>query len=386
MISIEEDKQFLINQRKKGRPGFMYGIDLKEFKITTKRKTRIMERREADVMRKEQSDREVEQMMQTAELVSTSSSILESDVSVVPVAGTSTANIVIEHTSPEDMEFASLLSESPRAKRKRGFRNIMTTKLCAALDKRKISDRDAVHILIATIEALDLDVQEFIINRSSIHFYREKIRKEKASKIKKYFKDTKLQAAVVHWDGKLLPALTETEQNALCDICIFIVSVYIEAWFCAPSAAKAPYQDFTVLSKLFAYQAIDRDISQVALQKLSNHLWYLSPEVVALAFFDPNVPFESKIKMVNALNRETELLIKNEKRIQIQIDEIPPIINDRIEQFVTSETREFFKRFELDDEFLMTDPLTWHQNECFVKGLELVNKLKVVNDSAERGV
>ncbi|CAH1112904.1 unnamed protein product [Psylliodes chrysocephalus] len=134
MISIKEDKQFLIYQRKKGRPGFMYGIDFKEFKIT-KRETRIMEQRKADVIRKEQSDREVEQMMQTAELVSTSSSSLESDVSVVPVAGTSTANIVIEHTSPEDMEFASLLSESPRVKRKRGFRNTMTTKLCAVLDK-----------------------------------------------------------------------------------------------------------------------------------------------------------------------------------------------------------------------------------------------------------
>jgi hypothetical protein len=174
--------------------------------------------------------------------------------------------------------------------------------------------------------------------------------------------------------------LSQKEQNAICDICIFIVSVYIEA------AAKAPYQDFRVLSKLFAYQAIDRDISYVALQKLSNHLWYLSPEVVALAFFDPNLPFESKMKMVNALNRETELSIKNEKRIQILIDEIPEIINDGIEQFVSSETREFFKRFDLNDEFLMTDPSTWHQNESFVKGLELVNKLKVVNDSAERGV
>jgi hypothetical protein len=53
MISIEEDKQFLINQRKKGRPGSMYEIDLEEFQRTTKRETRIMERREADLMRKE---------------------------------------------------------------------------------------------------------------------------------------------------------------------------------------------------------------------------------------------------------------------------------------------------------------------------------------------
>lgn len=58
MISIEEDKQFLINQRKKGRPGSMYGIDLEEFQ----RETRIARRREADLIRKERSDREIEQM------------------------------------------------------------------------------------------------------------------------------------------------------------------------------------------------------------------------------------------------------------------------------------------------------------------------------------
>ena len=29
-MTIEEDKQFLISQRKKGRPGFMYGIDYEQ--------------------------------------------------------------------------------------------------------------------------------------------------------------------------------------------------------------------------------------------------------------------------------------------------------------------------------------------------------------------
>ena len=87
----------------------------------------------------------------------------------------------------------------------------MTTMLSAALYKCKISERDAVHILIANIQVLGLDVQEFIIKRSSIHFHREKIREEKATEIKKHFKNTNLEAAVVHWDGKLLPALTDKE-------------------------------------------------------------------------------------------------------------------------------------------------------------------------------
>ena len=61
------------------------------------------------------------------------------------------------------------------------------------------------------------------------------------------------------------------EENAICDIFIFIVSVYVEAWFCAPSAIEAPYLDFRVLSKLYEYQVIDPGIPRVALKELINH-------------------------------------------------------------------------------------------------------------------
>lgn len=123
---------------------------------------------------------------------STSSSSLESNINVIPIAEKSTDNIVIEHSLPEAIEIVS-----PEAKRKRGRRKIMTTKLAAALDRYKIIDRDTVHILIA-IEVLSHDVQYFVINRSSIHISRTKIREGKITEIKKYFKNTKSQVAVVH--------------------------------------------------------------------------------------------------------------------------------------------------------------------------------------------
>lgn len=63
-------------------------------------------------------------------------------------------------------------------------------------------------------------------------------------------------------------------------------------WFSASSAAQAPYKDFQLLKKLDSFKKIDADISQVALHKFKNHLWYLSPECVALAFFDNSVSFE----------------------------------------------------------------------------------------------
>lgn len=76
----------------------------------------------------------------------------------------------------------------------------MTAKLVAVFDRCKVSDRDAVHILITATEAFELDVESLVINRSihrSIHRYREHSRKETAKIVKNLFKENDLDAVVV---------------------------------------------------------------------------------------------------------------------------------------------------------------------------------------------
>jgi hypothetical protein len=46
------------------------------------------------------------------------------------------------------------------------------------------------------------------------------------------------------------------EENAFRDICIFLVTIYVEAWFRCPAAIKAPYNDFIFLKKLIESQII----------------------------------------------------------------------------------------------------------------------------------
>lgn len=85
------------------------------------------------------------------------------------------------------------------------------------------------------------------------------------------------------------------------DVCIFIIRVYTQAWFCAPFAPQAPNQDLNFLKYLYEYRRIDQNISDCAVKKFSNHLWYLIPEMTALSFFDANISFEEKLKMCEAL-------------------------------------------------------------------------------------
>jgi len=102
--------------------------------------------------------------------------------------------------------------------------------------------------------------------------------------------------------------LTKTEEKGLQDVCVFAASVYLKAWIMAPLAASAPYSDFQLLKSLLGYSTINPAISKAASLKFSNHLWYLSPELVCSAFFDSSVPSASKRLMVSAIRRkETDI-------------------------------------------------------------------------------
>ena len=75
------------------------------------------------------------------------------------------------------------------------------------------------------------------------------------------------------------------------------------------------------------------------------------------------------------------------KRIHLNVDEVPNFIkNYFIEDFVSSKTVRFFERFNINLSFIETDPSTWDDNLDYCKGKEIVNNLKVVNDTAERAV
>lgn len=180
--------------------------------------------------------------------------------------------------------------------------------------------------------------------------------------------------------------LTAKERSAFSDICLFIVSTYIQAWFCAPLAVEAPNPDLQFLKKLVRYQTVDSAISRVALRKFVNHLWYLSPEAVALAFFNQKVSADTKKKMIETMNLEKISTNESVKRVVIKAHDIPEVLEKGIEYFVTAKTATFFERFNISRDFMQTDPSTWSEKDTFKKCFQIVTKLKVVNDTAERGV
>lgn len=72
------------------------------------------------------------------------------------------------------------------------------------------------------------------------------------------------------------------------------------------------------------------------------------------------------------------------KWVIIQVDRIAEIVEKGIEQFVSTKIKAFFKRFELEDQFLQTEPSTWVENDSFTRALAIVSKLREVNDTKEK--
>jgi len=83
--------------------------------------------------------------------------------------------------------------------------------------------------------------------------------------------------------------LSDGDFNAMRDICLFIIIIYVKMWFQAPIAVMAPNEDLKFIKNLIQYRQIDQGISEKALGKYLNHLWYLNPEQFCFSLFDQKV-------------------------------------------------------------------------------------------------
>lgn len=103
---------------------------------------------------------------------------------------------------------------------------------------------------------------------------------------------------------KQFQLLRKKQISGLAEISIFIVKFYVKAWFTAPNPITCPNNDLKFFQDLIAYKNKNEKVAEAALDKITNHLWYLTDEAVSLAFFDPNVSVDCKTQMVHALKNK----------------------------------------------------------------------------------
>lgn len=90
-------------------------------------------------------------------------------------------------TEPSDCEDVEVVEPQRLLithKEKRATVSCITPRMVSALDKAKVSDRNAIHILTATALGMKRDPKELIINRSSLQRCRTENRKKIADYVK----------------------------------------------------------------------------------------------------------------------------------------------------------------------------------------------------------
>lgn len=112
--------------------------------------------------------------------------------------------------SPQNLErvisnYSSEFSGQPKKKR-----CIMSPYIASVLDRTKTTSRAATFIIAAVAVELGYDINEISLSHSTVHRARENFRSQMAAELKNNLQVS--EYLVVHWDGKLLPDLLQTDQ------------------------------------------------------------------------------------------------------------------------------------------------------------------------------
>lgn len=185
-------------------------------------------------------------------------------------------------------------------------------------------------------------------------------------------------------------SMSEEELTSIRSICLFILNLYVKMWFQAPNAITAPNDDFKFIQQVINYKQIDEGISEKVLGKYLNHLWYLSAEQVCFGLFDRNVSNETKRSMAKKILEHTyedERSTRIVRPIICYTEAVRLLKAVSLDYFVTDQSVIFFERYKINTDFLMQDPCKhWLENQEYLKLKSFVRGLRVVNDTAERGV
>ena len=176
--------------------------------------------------------------------------------------------------------------------------------------------------------------------------------------------------------------LTARELKGLTELALFVALVYGRFWHEAPLACRAPLNDSQMLGLLQTYP--NRIVADAAFSALSRHLWFFSEHLVGLAFFDARV--QSDVKKAMVANLQLPKSVSALHRVEASDADF-----HHLETFVTQRTNRLFELLsttgvEESRSFLMKDPEEWEADTSYQKLSERVKMLKVVNDSAERGI
>jgi hypothetical protein len=167
----------------------------------------------------------------------------------------------------------------------------------------------------------------------------------------------------------------------------FVVFVYFPWWITCSSAKDAPVNDCKFIAELLQYSQIDQQISASATKAFKSHLWYLTEELVPLALFSSKINDSEKEKRCcEILKFEKNDKFQNRYGTNFGKPSFPSPEPRDLHHFIGQDSWLTFDVLNLQTDFLREQVKDWKNCDSFQVSQQVVNNLRVVNDTAERGV
>ena len=176
----------------------------------------------------------------------------------------------------------------------------------------------------------------------------------------------------------------EETVECLKQFCAFLTTIYIPHFLASSVGVDAAVNDLNLHHKLSNLRSSHAQIADAALVVLRRHGWYLTPEVVIFSLFSDKISEDEKSRISCKL-----LTLRSSKpeSYKLQKPKFPNIDNQtKLFDLITPESFKFFDILGLEFDWLATSPDKWEENESFKVAKNFVRTVKVVNDTAERGV
>lgn len=178
---------------------------------------------------------------------------------------------------------------------------------------------------------------------------------------------------------------SKTETQHLKDVCLFVCLIYVKNWIKCCMTSDAPHNDLIFVKELQRYSKINKVVSEKAIAKFSDHLWYLGSELVVLSLFSDKVPEDVKHRMFEKM----KTLNNGEwtKRCYRSIETANVIAKKELDDLVTSSSMTVLKSLKLDIDFMFENDVGhWKTLDSYKIAKDRIDSIHVVNDCAERSL
>lgn len=164
----------------------------------------------------------------------------------------------------------------------------------------------------------------------------------------------------------------------------FLALFFTASWMKTSNGADAPANDLQLIHDMIDFREVDKAVADTVIDKLGNHRWYLTEEVVPFALFSKHPMMTDCLKQEMA----TRLLATPlPEAFRLGRPVFKEITRDTtLTDLIGPESHTLFRLLDISNDWLAKPANQWSCDPTYLSAEKFVRTVKVVNDAAERGV